>query len=92
MLIDMVNYNKIDVKTNTFLKGISETAVTVTTDEKVQDIEADTVILSVGFYADRTLYEALQQEVSNVWYIGDQDTPTNVMNAVADGAAVGFNI
>lgn len=92
MLIDMVNYAGIDVKTGTMLKSIDDDGVTLTKDGEEKHLECDSVILSVGFYADRTFYEELSQEVSNVWFIGDQNVPTNVMNAVAGGAAVGFNI
>lgn len=92
MLIDMVNYAKIDVKTKTMLNSIQDGYITVTENGEQKTVECDSVILSVGFFADQTFCDALSQEISNVWFIGDQNTPTNVMNAIAAGAGVGFNI
>lgn len=92
MLIDMVNHEKINVKTKTMLNSINDSSITVTENGEQNTIDCDTVILSVGFYADQTFTDELSQEISNVWFIGDQNTPTNVMNAIAAGAGIGFNI
>lgn len=92
MLIDMLNFNKIDVKLNTKLLDIEEGAIRVMGEQGEEIIETDTAIISIGYYSDRNFYEELAQEVPNVWYLGDQNTPTNIMYAIADGAAIGRSI
>lgn len=89
MLIDMVNFNKIEVKTGTKLVSISQDEVTVCSSAGEEKVKAESVIMAVGYYADRSFTEELRAERANIWSIGDQNLPTNILYAVAHGNAVG---
>jgi 2-enoate reductase len=92
MLIDMVNYNKIDVKLHTFLKSINDGSITVQDENGESSIPVDSVVVSVGYYPDQTLYDQLNAEVPELYSVGDQNKPTNILYAIGDGAAVGRDI
>ncbi|MEK3685017.1 oxidoreductase [Paenibacillus sp. FSL R10-2736] len=93
MLIDMVTYNKIQVKLNSRVDSLDGNFVNLITKDGTETIEADTVIISAGFSANESLYHAINEEFSvKVWNIGDSKVPTNIENAVRDGYAIGRSI
>ncbi|MGN0269018.1 MAG: FAD-dependent oxidoreductase [Lachnospiraceae bacterium] len=87
---DMLENRKIDVLLNTGCKKIIGRTVYVETVDGEKEIEADTIIVSVGFNSDTRLYNSINQEIpKNVWCLGDAKQPSNIMYAIADGNAVG---
>lgn len=52
---------------------------------KKTEIEADTVILAVGYRANRSLYEELEDMVDEIYVIGDANRPRKIVNAVHEG-------
>ncbi|MNN85774.1 hypothetical protein D3C81_2031040 [compost metagenome] len=93
MLIDMVTYNKIQVKLNSRVDSLDGNFVNLITKDGTETIEADTVIISAGFSANESLYHAINEEFSvKVWNIGDSKIPTNIENAIRDGYAIGRSI
>ena len=52
---------------------------------KRDTIEADTVVLAVGFKPDRALLESLKDTVPEIYAIGDCVEPRKVINAIWDG-------
>ncbi|MEW6443069.1 MAG: FAD-dependent oxidoreductase [bacterium] len=60
--------------------------------EQVQEIEADTLVLSYWRRADATLYHALQGKVKEVYRIGDAWTPRRLLNAIYDGYKVAMDL
>lgn len=52
---------------------------------KKTEIEADTVILAVGYRANRFLYEELEDMADEIYVIGDANRPRKIVNAVHEG-------
>lgn len=92
MLRDMVAYNEIPVHLKSRIVAVDEEGARIVTGETEAVLPADTVIASVGYYADQTLYDTVAAQRSEVWTLGDQNKPSNILYAIADGAAVGRNI
>lgn len=89
-LEDMLSYSGVDVLTKAACKEAGDGYVLLDTSEGEKKISADTVILSVGFHADLSLYYRLNKEVpKKVWCLGDAKSPSNILYAIQDGNAVG---
>lgn len=78
--------------TGTHIEEIADDKVIANIDGKRQKIEADTVILALGYSPDRTLYEALQGKVSELYTIGDCVKARLVADAVHKGAYIARQI
>lgn len=94
MLKDMLVYNHCDIYTSSAVQKIEEDGVVIKkADGEVAKISCDAVILSIGFGADQSLYEAVYQETEKpVWCIGDNNMPGNFMTAVKAGNLVAARI
>lgn len=87
---DTLVYKKIDVLLNTGCKKIEKDKVVVGTKEGDRVLEADTVILSIGFLSDTELFHEIDSEIpQNVWCLGDANQPSNILYAIKSGNAVG---
>ena len=58
--------------------------------EVVKKIPADTVIVSIGYTSDQTLYEAIKDE--HVHLLGDAEHPGNPMTAIWGAYTAALNI
>jgi 2-enoate reductase len=75
---------RIQVNTNV-LEIMDEGVVTVDKYGKRSTLEADTVVLAVGFKPERGLLDTLRDKVAEVYAIGDCVEPRKVINAIWDG-------
>lgn len=85
MLKELVPFKGVTVLTNSTVSDGKEGFVTVTTNESIKKIKADTVALAVGFTSENDLYKALKFEVSDLHLIGDAKNVSNIMYAIWDG-------
>ena len=72
--IEIVTYNEPNIRNralNQSLQGIHR---------DVKSVEADTVIVSVGYTSNRDLYDAMQGE--HVHLLGDAEKPSNLMGCI----------
>ena len=89
-IIDTLAYKDIEVLLNSACKKVSGNKVLINTPDGEKELEADTVILSVGFRPDTKFFHSIDSEIpKNVWCLGDAKQPSNIMYAIADGNAVG---
>lgn len=82
--IETTTYNEPNIKDRAFihsLQGIRKIT---------KPVEADTVIVSVGYHSDRTLYDAIKAE--NVHLLGDAQTPSNLMGCIWSAYTTCLNI
>ena len=82
----------IAVLTSAETQGISETEITVEVEGKMQTIEADTVVISVGFKPNSNLTESLEGKVPVLNTIGDSKEPGKILGAIHDGWRIGCGI
>lgn len=85
---DLVRYG-VDLKTSTRVTAIEENGVVVETDNTVQKIKADTVVLAVGSRPENDLFNQLQGIAPEVHLIGDAREPRKAMEAIHEGFKVG---
>jgi 2,4-dienoyl-CoA reductase-like NADH-dependent reductase (Old Yellow Enzyme family)/thioredoxin reductase len=65
--------------------GISDKSVTYTTDDKAENIAADSVVICLGSQPDNQLYYDLSDKILNLRLVGDANDPRQIMQAVSEG-------
>jgi 2-enoate reductase len=92
-LLDGLRGNQVAMLTGTTCEEITEEGVIVTTGEgKKESIQADTVILAVGYKKNDDLYKMLEGTVPEVYCLGDSAEPRRIMEAIDDGYRVGTSL
>jgi len=92
-LMDGLRAKQVVMLTDTTCEEIIDGSVTVTTGEAQKNtIQADTVILAVGYQANDDLFKALEGKVPEVYCIGDSSQPRRIREAVNDGYRIGLSL
>jgi len=95
LLREAVRLYGIDVLTNTSLAGILMEdclKVKVKTGDEEKEINADSVILSVGYTPDRALFEKLSGKVKDLYLIGDAKAVGNLLSVIYDAYEVSYKL
>jgi 2,4-dienoyl-CoA reductase-like NADH-dependent reductase (Old Yellow Enzyme family)/thioredoxin reductase len=93
LVITLLPKYGIQALTKTEIEEIVEDGVIVRLPEgKRQKIEADTVVLALGFMPDHKLYETLKGKIPRLYRIGDCVKPRAVVDAVHEGACIARHI
>jgi 2,4-dienoyl-CoA reductase-like NADH-dependent reductase (Old Yellow Enzyme family)/thioredoxin reductase len=89
LVITLLPKHGVQVLTKTELEEIADDVVIVRLPEgKRQKIEADTVIIAMGFTPNDSLYQALKGKVPKLYRIGDCVKTRAVVDAVHEGACI----
>ena len=95
MLLDGFEYYGTEILTNAKLKEINDAGAVVTlNDGQQKTINADSVIISIGYKPLPSLKQELELAgcKSKIYEIGDGKKVGNVMTCISDAFAVSFNI
>ncbi len=89
MLVDLLNFYKVNILTNTSLLEVRSNDVVVINKSNSRDIlKTDTAVLAVGLIPNQDLYCELQGKIHNIYLIGDSREPRNIMGAIWDAYEV----
>lgn len=84
---------KVEVLIGTRIEEIRDSSVVVVLPEgKKQKIDADNVVLAMGYAPDNTIYEALKGKTKMLHAIGDCVKTRTVRDAIHEGAYIGRQI
>ncbi|MFU8796811.1 MAG: FAD-dependent oxidoreductase [Dehalococcoidia bacterium] len=90
-LLDGLRGRGVTLLTGVTCDEIGEGSIRVTTaDGEERIIEADSVVIAVGYRADRSLCEALEGVVPEMHCIGDACEPRRILDAVTEGYRTGL--
>ena len=90
-LMDRLRSKNVTLLTSATCEGVREDSVRVTTVEgKKETIQADTVIIAVGYKANERLYKALEGKVPEIHCIGDSSQPRRILEAIDEGYRTGL--
>ena len=89
MLERLVPFNNITVKTSVQAKSYKDHVLTLSDDST---LEADSVVLAVGYKENKSLYDEIQYDVPEVYLLGDAKNVANIMYAIWDAFEVANNI
>lgn len=92
MLERLIPFNGIDVKINSKVKTYKDGILELETENGIEKIECDSVILSVGYKEENSLYNELEFEIPEIHLLGDARKVSNIMYAIWDAYEVANHI
>jgi 2-enoate reductase len=92
MLEKLISFNNIDVKTNSKAKTYKNGVLEIETENGMEKLECDSVILSVGYTEEDSLYKELEFEIPEIHLLGDARKVSNIMYAIWDAYEVANHI
>jgi 2-enoate reductase len=92
MLKDLVKYNEIKVITASHAKEVTESGLLVEHDGTETLVDADTIIFSVGYRSNNSLYSKVENLADEVYLLGDAKNVRNIMFAIWDAYEIARQI
>ena len=92
MLEKLIPFNGIEVKINSKVKTYKDGILELETENGIEKIECDSVILSVGYKEENSLYNELEFEIPEINLLGDARKVSNIMYAIWDAYEVANHI
>ena len=92
MLEKLIPYHGIEVITNAKATEYQNGMLKMVTKEEVKEIACDSVILSVGYKEENSLYHELEFEVPEIYLLGDAKRVSNIMYGIWDAFEVASHI
>lgn len=93
MLRDLVKFKNIQLLTDTVISGENEQGFILRKKNGEESVvAADSVILAIGYTPQKSLYDELQNELSETYLLGDAKQVQNIMYAVWDAYEVVRNV
>ncbi len=92
MLEALVPFKGIKVMTSSKILQTTEKGALIESDGKETELEADSVILAVGYNSEKSLYKVLEQEIADIHLLGDARNVANIMYAIWDAYEVASTI
>jgi 2-enoate reductase len=90
MLKELLVKENVDVRTSTFLNKVTDSGVEVREGETNSNIEAEHVILAMGYKAESGLFDNVANQVNagEVFNVGDSQQARTIMAAIWEGYEV----
>jgi 2-enoate reductase len=92
MLRDLLAFNKVKVITSAQLSKVTDEGAVINVAGNEKLIPFDTVIIAIGYKADKSLFEELEKEVAKVFNLGDSRQVRNIKGAIWDAYEVARSI
>lgn len=92
MLERLVPYSGVEVITGAKVTGYSGGKLTCETPEGTKEIPCDSVILSVGYKEENSLYHELEFDIPEIYLLGDAKKVSNIMYGIWDAFEVANHI
>lgn len=94
MLEKLIPFNNVEVKTNSKVKTYKDGVLEIETENGIEKLECDSVILSVGYKEEDSLYKELELEfeIPEIHLLGDARKVSNIMYAIWDAYEVANHI
>ncbi|MGB5822743.1 MAG: FAD-dependent oxidoreductase [Proteocatella sp.] len=92
MLTDLIKFNKIEVKTNSYISKKTDEGFMLNTKGQESAIIADDAIVAIGYSSQKSLYNEIKFDIPNAHIIGDANKVQNIMYAIWNAYEVARNI
>lgn len=92
MLEELLPFHGVNIICNAKVTGFKDGAVSYETAGKAEKLDADSVILSVGYRSADELYHELEFDVADLYLLGDAGKVSNIMYAIWDAFEVANHI
>jgi len=84
-LLNLVEDSKVEVLTGTKLVEVTGEGAVVEADGSRRELEADSLVLALGFETESTLRDSLEGKVPELFAIGDCAEPRKILHAMWEG-------
>lgn len=88
MLRDLLAFYKVKIITNAKLSKVTNEGAVIDAGGTETVILSDSVVIAVGYKSDKTLFDELDKEISQVYNIGDSRLVRNIRGAIWDAFEV----
>jgi 2-enoate reductase len=93
MLIDLIHFHKIPVYGNCRAKQTDATGLLIEKENAEEHVDGKTVVLSIGYRSDQTLYQKLLHSGKEVYAIGEaKDGSSNVLRSIWDAYEIAAHL
>ena len=92
MLERLIPFNGIDVITSAKVTGYKDGVLSAEVSDGVKELNADSVVLCVGYASENSLYEELKYDMDEIFELGDAKKVSNIMYAIWDAFEVANHI
>ncbi|PJI08633.1 MULTISPECIES: FAD-dependent oxidoreductase [Clostridium] len=92
MLEKLIPFKGIEVKANSKVKEYKDGFLKMETENGIEELQCDSVILSVGYKEENSLYKELEFEVPEIYILGDARKVSNIMYGIWDAFEVANHI
>ena len=92
MLLELIPFKGVKSVCGAKVTGYNGGKLTYEKGGETDSIEADSVILAVGYKEENSLYQQLQFEIPNLYLLGDAKNVSNIMYAIWDAFEVANHI
>jgi len=92
MLEALLPYNHVNIICGAKVTGYADGKLSMSTKDGDKDLDASSVILSVGYKSENSLYKELEFEVPELCLLGDARHVSNIMYAIWDAFEVANHI
>lgn len=92
MLEKLIPYNNIEVVTKAKVTEYKDGILKMQTEKVEKEIKCDSVILSVGYREENSLYNELEFEIPEIYIMGDARRVANIMYGIWDAFEVASHI
>jgi 2-enoate reductase len=88
MLRDLLTLNNVKIITNAKLLKVTNEGAVINVDGTEKVVPTETVIMAVGFKSNKSLFEELDKDVSQIFNLGDSRQVRNIRGAIWDAYEV----
>lgn len=92
MLKAYLKYYNVAIFTNAALCEVTDHAVEIEVDGEKKQLEADTVVVAIGYDSNQDLYNQIDKEKHSVHLIGDANKVSNLLGAIWDAYEAAMKI
>lgn len=92
MLLSLIRNKDIHVVTSSTASHTTDKGVVIKTKDGEKELEADSVVLAVGYNSENSLYKTLRFKFEDIHVLGDARGVANIMYAIWDAFEVASNI
>jgi len=92
VLLEILNEEKTRILTQAKCEEIKENGIMISRNGESEFLEADTIVIAVGYQPDRKLYDAIKGKISNILIIGDCKEARKAFDAIHEGSGIAYQI
>jgi len=92
MLMDLLAYHSVEIITQASIQQYINDIITYQKDNNIYNIQADDVILAIGYKSENDLYRSLMTINKEIYIIGDAKNVGNIKNAIWDAYEIARSI